>query len=70
VTSTTSASTLAIAPLDVADVIALWQRCGLTRPWNNPGADIALATRGTNAAVLAGRTAASLRPSRKSARMT
>jgi ribosomal protein S18 acetylase RimI-like enzyme len=22
-------------------VIALWQECGLTRPWNNPGNDIA-----------------------------
>jgi len=21
-------------------VIALWERCGLTRPWNNPGRDI------------------------------
>ena len=57
-TSATLASTLAIAPIDeadVADVIVLWQRCGLTRPWNNPAADIALATKGPNAAVLAGR---------------
>ena len=23
--------------------ICLWQRCGLTRPWNDPAADIALA---------------------------
>ena len=39
---------LAIAPIeddDVAAVIALWQRCGLTRPWNDPAADIALARR-------------------------
>ena len=36
-------------------MIALWQRCGLTRPWNDPAADIAMATRGPNAAVLAGR---------------
>ena len=34
-----------IADADVADVIALWQRCGLTRPWNDPPADIALARR-------------------------
>ena len=27
-----------IADADVADVIALWQRCGLTRPWNDPAA--------------------------------
>jgi GNAT superfamily N-acetyltransferase len=49
---------LSIAPLedaDVAAVIALWQRCGLTRPWNDPAADIALARRGSNAAVLLGR---------------
>ena len=49
---------LAIAPIeerDVAAVIALWQRCGLTRPWNDPAADIALALRGPNATVLVGR---------------
>jgi ribosomal protein S18 acetylase RimI-like enzyme len=51
-------TTLAIAPLEDADidaVIALWQRCGLTRPWNDPQADIALARQGANAAVLLGR---------------
>jgi ribosomal protein S18 acetylase RimI-like enzyme len=26
---------------DAQDVIALWQRCGLTRPWNDPKKDIA-----------------------------
>jgi ribosomal protein S18 acetylase RimI-like enzyme len=49
---------LAIVPIgdaDVADVVALWQRCGLTRPWNDPAADIALARQGPNAAVLVGR---------------
>lgn len=25
---------------DRAQVIALWEECGLTRPWNNPGLDI------------------------------
>ena len=40
---------------DVADVIALWQRCDLTRPWNDPAADIALARKGQNATVLVGR---------------
>ena len=52
------APTLTIAPIgdgDVADVIALWQRCGLTRPWNDPASDIALARKGENAAMLAGR---------------
>jgi ribosomal protein S18 acetylase RimI-like enzyme len=48
-------SIAAIEDADVADVIALWQACGLTRPWNDPAADIALARRGPNAAVLAGR---------------
>lgn len=28
-------------PEDEAGVIALWQRCGLTRPWNDPHKDIA-----------------------------
>lgn len=49
---------LAIAPItdaDVASVIALWERCGLTRPWNDPRADIALARRGPNATILLGR---------------
>jgi len=53
-----SAATLSIAPIgdaDVADVIALWQACGLTRPWNDPAADIALARRGPNSAILIGR---------------
>ena len=27
-------------PEDEAAVIALWQRCGLTRPWNDPHKDI------------------------------
>lgn len=28
-------------PADEAAVVALWQECGLTRPWNDPHADIA-----------------------------
>jgi hypothetical protein len=49
---------LSIAPIednDVAAVIALWQRCDLTRPWNDPAADIALARRGSNSTILIGR---------------
>ena len=49
---------LTIAPLedaDIAAVVSLWQRCGSTRPWNDPQADIALARQGTNATVLLGR---------------
>jgi len=44
-----------IADADVEAVIALWQRCGLTRPWNDPAGDIAFARRGANAAILVGR---------------
>ena len=49
---------LAIAPIvdaDVADVVALWQACHLTRPWNDPAADIALARKETNSTILLGR---------------
>lgn len=49
---------LAIASItdaDVEEVVALWQRCGLTRPWNDPHADIALARRRDNSTVLVGR---------------
>jgi len=49
---------LTISPItdaDVPAVIALWQRCGLTRPWNDPGSDIALARRGPNSTILIGR---------------
>lgn len=28
-------------PADAPAVVALWQACGLTRPWNDPGKDIA-----------------------------
>jgi ribosomal protein S18 acetylase RimI-like enzyme len=49
---------LAVADIrdaDVGDVIALWQRCGLTRPWNDPASDIALARQNRNSTVLVGR---------------
>jgi ribosomal protein S18 acetylase RimI-like enzyme len=46
-----------IADADVETVVALWQRCGLTRPWNDPFADIALARRRDNSTVLVGRDA-------------
>jgi ribosomal protein S18 acetylase RimI-like enzyme len=29
------------APADETAVLDLWHRCGLTRPWNDPGKDIA-----------------------------
>src|SRR5687767_14176741 len=28
-------------PADEVAVVALWQRCGLTRPWNDPRKDVA-----------------------------
>lgn len=50
--------TLDIAEIRDADVdaaVALWERCGLTRPWNDPQADIALARRSASTTVLVGR---------------
>lgn len=35
-------------------VAGLWQRCGLTRPWNDPHADIAFARGNPNSAILVG----------------
>ena len=49
---------LSVSPItdaDIEPVIALWQRCGLTRPWNDPASDIAFARRGPNATILIGR---------------
>ncbi len=49
---------LTIKPIEdseVAEVIALWHRCGSTRPWNDPAADLALARRGENSTVLIGK---------------
>jgi ribosomal protein S18 acetylase RimI-like enzyme len=54
----TAAPSLSIASIedaDIADVIALWQRCGSTRPWNDPAGDIAQARRGEQSTVLVGK---------------
>ncbi len=37
---------------DTHGVIALWHTCALTRPWNDPAADIALARRSKEADIL------------------
>jgi ribosomal protein S18 acetylase RimI-like enzyme len=37
---------------DAAAVIALWEACGLTRPWNDPRDDYALAVAGPISAIL------------------
>jgi ribosomal protein S18 acetylase RimI-like enzyme len=55
---TMSSAAFAIAPIedgDVTAVIALWERCGLMRPWNDPAADIALARRSAHSTILIGR---------------
>lgn len=39
---------------DTEAVVDLWKRCGLTRPWNDPQADIAFARSVPNAALLVG----------------
>jgi ribosomal protein S18 acetylase RimI-like enzyme len=58
--ATAALAIAAIADADVEAVVALWERCGLTRPWNDPRADIALARRGTNACVLTAKSAGAL----------
>ncbi|MDT8758654.1 GNAT family acetyltransferase [Sphingomonas psychrotolerans] len=40
---------------DAGAVVALWRACGLTRPWNDPDADFALAMGGGSSAVLVAR---------------
>jgi ribosomal protein S18 acetylase RimI-like enzyme len=58
VTAPNTVPSLAIADIrdaDLAAVIALWQACGLTRPWNDPASDIALARREPHSTVLIGR---------------
>jgi len=37
---------------DRDDVIALWEACGLTRPWNDPAADYRLAVANETSAIL------------------
>jgi ribosomal protein S18 acetylase RimI-like enzyme len=42
-------------PEDCEAAVALWEEAGLTRPWNDPRADIRLALAGPASTVLAGR---------------
>jgi hypothetical protein len=49
--------TLTIRPIadgEEVAVIALWQTCGLTRPWNDPARDLAFARGGPASDVLVG----------------
>ena len=57
-TDTLPTSTLTIRPIEDGDIPAvttLWERCGLTRPWNDPAADIRFARGKENSDILVGR---------------
>jgi ribosomal protein S18 acetylase RimI-like enzyme len=50
--------TLLISPMrdeDVDALAALWELCGLTRPWNDPRGDIAFARKSPGSVILIGR---------------
>ena len=44
-----------LRPDETDAAVALWEACGLTRPWNDPRADIALALGKPSSTILAGR---------------
>ena len=49
-------TSLPITDLDPAEIeaaVALWEACGLTRPWNDPRADARLALAGATSTILA-----------------
>lgn len=51
-------SNLAVAAVEDADIpaiVALWERCELTRSWNDPHSDIVRALQGSSSDVLVGR---------------
>ncbi len=55
---TSGRSPLDIMPVadgDIDALIALWTRCDLVRPWNDPESDIALARQYMNSEILIGR---------------
>ena len=41
-----------VSPADVDAITALWEEAGLTRPWNQPAADLHRALNGTTSTVL------------------
>ncbi len=55
-----SLSIATIEDADIPAVVALWERRGSTRPWNDPEGDIALARSDTNSTILLGRDAGAL----------
>jgi ribosomal protein S18 acetylase RimI-like enzyme len=46
--------------LDLSAVVELWTRCGLTRPWNDPAADIALCLDSGHGRILVGEQAGTI----------
>jgi hypothetical protein len=48
VTEVSGLTIIAIEDADIPAVVALWERCELTRPWNEPQADIARARSKSN----------------------
>ncbi len=56
----TSLSIDSLADSDIPAVVALWTACGLTRLWNDPQADIALARSTSSSDVLVMREAGSI----------
>lgn len=59
----TPAGKLAVSAIDDADipaVVALWERCELTRPWNEPQDDIARARDKSNSDILVGRSGSAI----------
>jgi ribosomal protein S18 acetylase RimI-like enzyme len=43
-----------LAPARIDDAVALWEAAGITRPWNDPRADLARALAAADATVLSG----------------
>ncbi len=54
-TPTSHLAISAIADADIPAVVTLWKRCELTRPWNEPQADIVRARGKANSEVLVSR---------------
>lgn len=50
----------ALGPDDATPAVALWEACGLTRPWNDPTSDFLRAVSGPGSAVLGVRDGRSL----------
>ncbi|WP_259779939.1 GNAT family acetyltransferase [Aestuariispira ectoiniformans] len=44
----------AIRDQDIEDIVSLWHKCGLTRPWNNPHKDIDIAREEPSSEILVG----------------